>query len=185
MNNFIKKLNENNKLGVMLVYGENGSFIPVDILYLYVTFHTCKKYDLKNPDTIYYDDDAHFISNDDKKTIIMNIENCVKLFEKYFDIDNEFSLDNVDFDIVRRYGKVNLKKYIPYSLEDLNAYYKNGVKQMGRNYSLIPVVITKENIKDEYDYFMNEKEEKIRTKNYVDEKIVRKIMKNKSRMEKK
>ena len=46
MNNFIKNLNKNNKLGVMLVYGENGSFIPVDMLYLYVTFHTCKKYDL-------------------------------------------------------------------------------------------------------------------------------------------
>ena len=176
MNNFIKNLNDNNQIGLMLLYGENGSCIPVDLFYLLATFHTCNKYDLKNHNMLYYDDDVHFVSNDDK-IIVINVESCVKLFEKYVSIEREFSLDKVDFDIFEHYEKLALKKYIPYSLYNLNAYYKNGLMQMGENYSLIPVVVKNEEINDEYDCFEDEMVENINQEKYIDAKAVKKLKK--------
>ena len=172
MNNFIKKIDENNILGVMLIYGENGSYIPVDIFYLSSIFHVCNEYDSKNPYVIYYDDDLYFVSEDDK-TIIIDAENCIKLFNKYINISNVFSLYETDFDIFDYYKNIFLKKYIPYSLDDLNAYYKNGLNTMGKNYSLIPVVIKEKKLQDEC--FDNEIEEK---RIYADFKLVRKLKKH-------
>lgn len=175
MNNFVRNLNQNNKIGVMLLYGENGSYIPVDMLYLLTTFHICSKYDLKNENVLYYNDDAHFVSNDDNKIIVVDAENCVKLFRKYVNISSDFSLEEADFDIFKRYENVLLSKYNPYSLDDVHAYYKNGLREMGRNYSLVPVIIDKEDLY--VDDYLEELEERRNDKKYADFKLVRKLKK--------
>ena len=137
MNNFIEHLNKGNKIGLMLLYGENGSYIPIDIFYFSgIVFHTCHNYDLNDMDALYCDDDVFFVSNnDDSKIIIIDAENCVKLFKKYVNIEEGLTLNNVDFDIFKRYKNITLKNYRPYNLDDLSAYYKAGIHLMGRNYS--------------------------------------------------
>ncbi len=170
MNNFIRNINDNNQIALMLVYGENGSFIPVDVFYLDSTFHCYSfkdRYELKGFNTMYYTDEAHFLTNDNK-LIVLKAEDCVKLFEKYVSVNEGFPFDNINLENFSKYEKIILNKYYPYTLDDLNAYYDNGQKEMGRNYSLIPVVI---NYKDKGN-LRNYPMEK-----YADFNVVRKLRK--------
>lgn len=171
MNNFIENINDNNQMALILTYGENGSYIPVDMFYLEATTHAYSfddGYELKEFDAIYYNDDAYFFSNDNK-LINLKVGDCVRLFEKYVGVSEGFSFDAVNFENFMKYEDNILEKHHLYTLDELNANYENGVKQMGRNYSLIPVVIKCKTKK--YDEFNYPKE------TYADFNLVRKLKK--------
>ena len=179
MNNFIRNINENNQLALALLYGENGSYVPVDMFYLYSTCHIydpSAKYELKGANTIYYYDKSIFYS-EDNHMIVLSVEDCVKLFEKHVSVNDSFSLDKINPDTFSGFENKFLKKYTPYTLDDIGANYlnlaacyKNGFAEMGRNYSLIPVVV-KTNYKD------NERDKNYPEEKYADFNMVRKLKK--------
>ena len=169
MNNFIKNINDNNQLALILTYGENGSYVPVDMFYLDATTHAYSlddRYELKGFNTIYYNDDAYFFS-DDNKLINLKVGDCVRLFEKYVGVNEGFSFDMVNLENFSKYENSTLEKHHLYTLDELNASYENGIIEMGRNYSLIPVVIRYKNKKYNDSSYPKEK--------YADFNVVRKL----------
>lgn len=136
-------------LGLILLYGINGSFIP---LYDYsiikdekenLPIKVCnKRYALDDTDTYFYDDSFVFECNDKQNpssAIMIKTEDLLEFFENPLDEKTITKLKNSALSklMIKDSFETNEKTY---SISNYDLYVLINLKQISDNYSVIPYV---------------------------------------------